>query len=134
MDRSFFQFIGWPFLVIVLMMKSHAVGEVAKSQEVGGVTVEFARAISGIQPLFAWSSVTEDSGWVEVLISANVRVSGYYRAQAHNKDGELVGRWNSIPLNANRRQILELTLGGGMRVLAVERLDSDAATISPEWA
>ena len=36
--------------------------------------------------------------------------------------GEVAGRWNSIPLNPNRRQSLELTLGGGARVVASERL------------
>ena len=91
--------------------------------EAGGVTVEFARAVSGIQPPFTWSATTDAAGWLELLISASGRISGYYQAQARNKAGELVGRWNSIPLNANRRQILELTLGGGMQVLAVERLD-----------
>ena len=92
--------------------------------EAGGVTVEFARAVSGIQPPFTWSAATDAAGRLELVISARGRVSGYYQAHARNKAGELVGRWNSIPLNANRRQILELTLGGGMRVLAVERLDT----------
>ena len=91
--------------------------------QAGGVTVEFARAVSGIQPPFIWSATTDAAGRLELLISASGRVSGYYQAQARNQAGELVGRWNSIPLNANRRQILELTLGGGMRVLAVEHLD-----------
>ena len=34
------------------------------------------------------------------------------------------GKWSSIPLNRNRRQILELTLGGGVWLVAVEPLDA----------
>ena len=49
-------------------------------------------------------------------------MSGFYQARARNAAGETVGQWNSIPLNRNRRQVLELTLGGGMRVVRVERL------------
>ena len=36
-----------------------------------------------------------------------------------------MGQWHSIPLNRNQRQVLELTLGGGMRIVSVEPLDAD---------
>ena len=49
-------------------------------------------------------------------------MSGFYQARARNTDGEVVGQWHSIPLNRNRRQVLELTLGGGMRIAGVESL------------
>ena len=59
-------------------------------------------------------------------------MSGFYQARARDADGEVVGQWDSIPLNRNRRQVLELTLGGGMRVVAVERLDAAKAVTGQE--
>ena len=53
-------------------------------------------------------------------------MSGYYRARATNADGEVVGRWSSIPLNEGHRQTLELTLGGGARVVRVLELAAAA--------
>ena len=49
-------------------------------------------------------------------------MSGFYQARARNTDGEVLGQWHSIPLNRNKRQVLELTLGGGMRIAGVESL------------
>ena len=94
--------------------------------EVEGLTVEFARATAGRQPDYSWSAITDAAGWLELTITSPNRtgVSGYYQARARNADGEVVGQWHSIPLNQGRRQILELTLGGGVRVVAVERLDA----------
>ena len=94
--------------------------------EVEGLTVEFARAIAGRQPDYSWSAITDAAGWLELTITSPNRtgVSGYYQARARNADGEVVGQWHSIPLNQGWRQILELTLGGGVRVVAVERLDA----------
>ena len=51
-------------------------------------------------------------------------VHGFYQARARNADGGDVGQWYSISLNRGRRQVLELTLGGGMRVVRSERLDA----------
>ena len=45
-----------------------------------------------------------------------------------------MGQWNSIPLNRNRRQIFELTLGGRVRLVAerlVERLDAAKEAAPP---
>ena len=50
-------------------------------------------------------------------------VGGFYQARARNADGG-GGQWYSIPLNRGRRQVLELTLGGGMPVVRSERLDA----------
>ena len=44
-------------------------------------------------------------------------VHGFYQARARNADGGDVGQWYSISLNRGRRQVLELTLGGGVRVV-----------------
>ena len=46
----------------------------------------------------------------------------------------MVGRWNSIPLNRGRRQVLELTLGGGARVVSSERLEAAKAVALLEEA
>ena len=80
---------------------------------VEGLTVEFSRAISGRSRDYAWNAVTDAAGQASLTISDARQVSGFYRARARNADGEVVGQWHSIPLNRNRRQVLELTLGGG---------------------
>ena len=51
-------------------------------------------------------------------------VGDFYQARARNADGDLLGQWYSFPLNRGRRQVLELTLGGGMPVVRSERLDA----------
>ena len=84
------------------------------------VTVEFSRAISGRRPHYAWGATTGEAGRLDLTLFPGV--SGYYRARARTADGLVKGRWNSIPLNRDRRQFLELALGGGMRVVAVEHL------------
>ncbi len=90
------------------------------------LTVEFARSVSGRPPQFAWCAVTDGAGRVEldVVTLHGSGVTGYYSARARNEAGEIVGRWRSIPLNEDHRQILELTLGGGVRVLASHALYS----------
>ncbi|MCY3683204.1 MAG: hypothetical protein OXH16_17550, partial [Gemmatimonadetes bacterium] len=89
---------------------------------VEGLTVEFARSIAGRQPDYAYNAVTDANGYLSLTISNPDGVSGYYQARARNADGEIVGQWHSIPLNHNQRQVLELTLGGGMKVVRVEPL------------
>jgi len=89
---------------------------------VKGLAVEFSRAIAGRQPNYAWNAFTDATGHVSLTISSTRRVSGYYRARARNAIGEIVGQWHSIPLNLDRRQVLELPLGGDMRVVRVEPL------------
>ena len=89
---------------------------------VEGLTVEFARSIAGQQPDYAYNAVTDANGSLSLTISSADGVSGYYQARARNADGEIVGQWHSIPLNRNQRQILELTLSGGMTVVSVAPL------------
>ncbi len=89
---------------------------------VEGLTVAFARSIAGQQPDYAYNAVTDANGSLSLTISSADGVSGYYQARASNADGETVGQWHSIPLNRNQRQVLELTLGGKMRVVRVEPL------------
>ena len=89
---------------------------------VEGLTVAFARSIAGQQPNYAYNAVTDANGSLSLTISSADGVSGYYQARARNADGETVGQWHSIPLNQNQRQVLELTLSGGMKVVRVESL------------
>ena len=91
-------------------------------EAVEGLSVEFSRAVSGRRAHYAWNAVTDANGQASLTISSTGRVSGYYRARARNADGQIVGQWNSIPLNQDRRQILELALGGGTRIVRVEPL------------
>ena len=89
---------------------------------VEGLTVEFARSISGRLPDYAWSAVTDADGRAS-LVMPDAR-SGFYQGRARSAGGETVGQWRSIPLNRNRRQVLRLTLGGGARVVLSEPLAS----------
>ncbi len=91
-------------------------------EAVEGLDVAFSRAVSGRQSDYAWRAVTDPAGLLTLTISNADGVSGYYRARATNADGEVVGSWSSIPLNEGRRQVLELTLGGGVRVVRVASL------------
>ena len=97
---------------------------------VEGLTVEFSRSVSGRSRHYAWKAVTDAAGRASLTISSPRRVGGFYQARARNAAGETVGRWNSIPLNRNKRQVLELTLGGGMRVVRVESLAAAKAVAS----
>ena len=91
---------------------------------VEGLTVEFARSIAGQPADYAYNAVTDANGALSLTISNPDGVSGYYQARARNADGETVGQWHSIPLNQNQRQVLELTLSGGMKVVRVGPLSA----------
>ena len=89
------------------------------------LTVAFSRSTSGRPADYAWRASTDANGQASLTISSADGVSGYYQARARNADGETVGQWHSIPLNRNQRQVLELTIGGGMRIVSVEPLDAE---------
>ncbi len=91
---------------------------------VESLTIEFARAVHAGQPDYAWSTVTDGTGHLALNIDSRstAEVSGFYEARARNEEGEIVGRWDNILLNEGQHQILELTLDGGVRVIAVRRL------------
>ena len=101
----------------------------------GWMILEFSRTISGRGPRYIWSTVTDLDGQFERVISTGDQagVSGFYQVRARRWDGEIVGQWHSIPLNPDRRQILELIPGERARVVAVEPLD-DAKEIAPTRA
>ena len=99
---------------------------------VEGLTVAFARSIAGQPADYAYSAVTDANGSLSLTISNPGGVSGYYTARASNADGEIVGQWHSIPLNHNQRQVLELTLGGGMKIVRVEPLAASKPVVTAE--
>ena len=108
------------------------VGATVVGDAVEGLDVEFSRAVSGRPSSYDWSAVTNANGVFSLTISSADGVSGYYRARARNAVGDVVGLWHSIPLNRNQRQILELTLDGGMRVVRVEPLAAGKLAIAAE--
>ena len=89
-----------------------------------GLTVEFARSISGQAPHFAWSAVTNDTGRLALTIPNPDEddASGLYHARALTATGEVVGRWEGISLDRGLRHVLELVLEGGVRMVASQRL------------
>ena len=97
---------------------------------VEGLDVGFSRAIAGRSRHYAWKAVTDADGQATLTISGGRQVSGFYQARARNADGEVVGQWHSIPLNRDKRQVLELPLGGLMRVVRVEPLAAAKAVAS----
>ncbi len=98
--------------------------------EVEHLIVEFARTIPGRQTDYAWIGVTDEFGRLELIISSEAPVSGYYQARARNADGEMVGQWHRIFLEQDRHQSLELTLGGGVQVVASQMLVRGAELIA----
>ena len=102
-------------------------------EAIAGLTVEFARSIAGREPDYAWAAVSDAEGRLKKTITpmGRVSVNGYYWARALTPDGEVVGQWQSIALNKNRRYVLELTLGGGVRVVDVQQLV--AAKVAAAW-
>ena len=99
---------------------------------VEGLTVAFARSIAGQPADYAYNAVTDANGSLSLTISNPDGVNGYYTARASNADGEIVGQWHSIPLNHNQRQVLELTLGGGMKIVQVGPLAASKPVLAAE--
>ncbi len=81
---------------------------------VSGVTVDFARAVSGRAAGYEWSGTTGVDGQARVEIRGD-RVSGYYRARAM-RDGGPLGTWSSIPINGGYEVTVDLPVGGTARV------------------
>ena len=107
------------FSVLLWDLSSRTEVEAAVGGRAGGLTVEFSRAVSGRRRDYAWSAVTDTAGRLRLTLIPGG--SGFYEARARAADGKIAGRWNSIPLNSGKRQFLELTLGGGMRVSEAEQ-------------
>ena len=90
----------------------------------GNMTVQFARSITGHPPHFAWSAVTDEAGRLALTIPnpAEDDSSGLYQARALTATGKVVSRWEGISLDHGWRYGLELVLGGGVRIVASQRL------------
>ena len=80
---------------------------------VPGAAVEFSRSISGRAAQYAWSGTTDEAGRARVALGENA--TGYYQARAW-QDGNLLGRWSSIPINGGYEVLLDLAVGGKARV------------------
>lgn len=76
---------------------------------VNGVTVEFARSVSGRAASFEWSGSTNVRGQAYVDIGG-AGVTGYYRARAM-RDGSEIGSWSSIPVNSGYQSSVDLPVG-----------------------
>ncbi len=101
-------------LAINGMMRAVVVANVRDgSAGVSGVTVEFARSVSGRTTEFEWSVTTNARGQAYVDIGG-AGVTGYYRARAM-RDGSEVGSWTSIPVNSGYQSQVELPLGDKAR-------------------
>ena len=107
-----------------------AVTATVLGDEIEHLIVEFARTIPGRQSDYTWIGVTDEFGQLELIISSEEPVSGYYQARARNADGEMVGQWYGIFLEQDRHQSLELTLGGGVQVVASQMLVRGAELIA----
>ena len=99
-----------------------------------GLTVEFARSISGRAVHYAWGGTTDETGRVELDLSTLDRsgATGFYRARASSQAGQVLGQWHSIPLNRDRLQVLELALGGRARVVSSQPLEAAKAVAGRE--
>ena len=113
-----------------------AVEATVPGAEAAGLTVEFARAISGRAVHYAWGGITDETGRVELDLSTLDRsgATGLYQARASNQAGEVVGQWHSIPLNRDRLQLLELAPGGRARVVSSQPLEAAKAVAGREPA
>ncbi|MCY3738362.1 MAG: DUF2330 domain-containing protein [Gemmatimonadaceae bacterium] len=89
-------------------------------------TVQFARMVSSRRPRYTWSTTANQAGHFQAIISSGdpAGVQGLYQVRVRNRDGETLDVWYDIPLERNRRQVLELVPGESARVAAVERLDA----------
>ena len=107
-----------------------AVRATVLGEEIEHLIVEFARTIPGRQLDYAWIGVTNEFGQLELIISSEDPVSGYYQARARNAGGGVVSQWHGIFLEQDRHQSLELTLGGGVQVVASQVLAREAELIA----
>ena len=77
--------------------------------------VEFSRSIAGQVADYQWSGVTDENGRARVEITSG-DVTGYYQARASIDERE-IGSWSSIPINGGYEVMLDLPIGGRMRVM-----------------
>ena len=95
---------------------------------VPGAAVEFSRSISGRSAQYAWSGTTDEAGRARVALGENA--TGYYQARAR-QDGNLLGRWSSIPINGGYEVLLDLAVGGKARVTGSSLLSGRPTAPTP---
>ena len=91
---------------------------------VAGVMVEFARSVAGQVPDYQWSGMTDDMGQARMELG-----TGYYQARA-SRDGSVIGRWSSIPINGGYTSTVALPIGGMAQVTGTSKLISVGLVVS----
>ncbi|MDE2998775.1 MAG: branched-chain amino acid ABC transporter substrate-binding protein [Gemmatimonadota bacterium] len=89
--------------------------------DVSGVTVAFARSVSGRPANYEWSGTTDAHGRVRVVIGGP-GVGGYYRARAVQA-GSVLGSWSSIPVNDGYETKVDLPVDGSALVTGTAARD-----------
>ena len=114
---------------------SYTVVEATILNVAGSMALEFSRSVSGRPADYAWGAVADSAGHVKLTISSPQRsgVSGLYQARAVTPNGRVLGEWHSIPLNSDRRQVLELPLRGPVRLMSSEPLAAAREAPHDEW-
>lgn len=98
-----------------------------------GAAIEFSRAIAGQPANYLWNAFVDTNSQISLSISSTRGVTGYYRARAIMRN-EVVGLWNSIPMNSGRRQTMELFTNGSSRVIRVESLSRSNPVVAAKPA
>ena len=84
----------------------------------GGVEVAFSRSVSGHAVVYRWRGTTGSDGEATVeIVEDDARfwrtgASGYYQAMASNSQGDVLGKWGSIPINGGKDVSVSLPIGG----------------------
>ena len=94
----------------------------AEGVPVSGVVVELSRSIAGVAASYEWAATTDENGQAQIEVTAG---NGYYQARVV-QDGNEVGHWSSIPLNAGAEVELALPIGGRAQILRITSLVVDA--------
>ncbi len=81
--------------------------------------VAFSRSTAGQTADYQWSGVTDENGRARIEITSD-DVTGYYQARA-SIDGREIGSWSSIPINGGYEVVLDLPIGGRVRVMGSPR-------------
>jgi hypothetical protein len=83
------------------------------------LTVTLTRAISGGSSDTEWTGTTDTDGQTQITIQVSTRArgaAGYYIATAADGDGNVLSRWNSVPVNVDGENVLTCQIGGGVTV------------------
>lgn len=98
--------------------------------DVGNLTVEFSRSVSGRGASWDWSAVTGSAGTASLTIDgpAPRGATGLYVARALDASGNVVARWGNIPVNAGQTVGVTLPLTGAAVVTSFGVVGKPAGT------